>query len=324
MVQMTKMMKRVCNRPIQIDALTMCYSVVTPYHYEQLCKLDYGECYEMQEFRLYRTDGRYFDNIYIIRLFDGKNDVDFGHVKFNLCHGDKSSNIHTNEKIKVWISINNAVLYSNLLHSLDYIATCLGFEAHNVTSLDLCLDTNFNVSTTLKTLIRDKNVTTILNGKRILDRDADRPEIIYTQTGSLNKFKYLTINIKQKNALHDKTKGTSITTYDKAAEIRNASDKFYILDYYGNPKKLFRTELHLNNEEVKSYLENHGIEFTPLFLFDNVLLEDIFFHYLNSVIRFKCKDKSVCWLNILGRRKVITTPSAGYATKHKFSFINKK
>lgn len=52
----------------------------------------------------------------------------------------------------------------------------------------------------------------------------------------------------------------------------------------------------LNNEEVKSYLENHGIEFTPLSLFDEVLLEDRLFYYLNSVIRFKFKDKYVAGL----------------------------
>ncbi len=295
-------MKRVCRRRIQIDALTMCYAVVQPYHYEQLCELDYGEFYEMPEFTLYRTEGRYFDNIYIIRLFDGNEIIDYGQVKFNLCHGDKDCNTHTNEQVKVWISLNNAVLYSEAFGYLDYIATSLGFEAHNITSLDLCLDTPFNVSKTLKTLIRDKSVTTILNGRRIVDRDADRPEIIFTQTGSLNKFKYLTVNVKQKNALRDKSKGTSLTAYDKLAEIRNASEKFYILDFYNNPTKLFRTEVHLNNEEVKSYFDNSGIEFTPLVLFDEALLERMFFHYLESIIRFKHKSKQVSWLHILGRQ----------------------
>ncbi len=294
-------MKRVCRRKIKIDALTMCYAVVFPYHYEQLCELDYGDSYEMSEFTLYRTDGRYFDNIYVIRLFNGNEIIDYGQVKFNLCHGDRDSNTHTNEQVKVWITLNNPVLYSDSFYFLDYIATCLGFEAHNITTLDLCLDTPFNVSKSLKALLRDKSVTTILNGKRIIDRNEDRPEIIYTQTGSLNKFKYLTMNIKQKNALHDKSKGISITTYDKQAEIRNASDKFYILDYYNNPSKLFRTEVHLNNEEVKSYLDSNGIEFSPLVLLDEALLERMFFHYLDSVLRFRSKDKKVSWQHLLGR-----------------------
>ena len=36
-------------------------------------------------------------------------------------------------------------------------------------------------------LIKDKSVTTILNGKKIKDRDEDRSEIIYTTSGSLDK-----------------------------------------------------------------------------------------------------------------------------------------
>ena len=61
-------MKRVCYRPIQIDALTICYEVVHPYYYKQLTTLNYGECLDMDEFRLYRIEGRYFDNVYAIRL----------------------------------------------------------------------------------------------------------------------------------------------------------------------------------------------------------------------------------------------------------------
>ena len=45
-------MKRVCKRPIQLDAVTLCYEVVHPYYYEQLTTLDYGECLDMDEFIL--------------------------------------------------------------------------------------------------------------------------------------------------------------------------------------------------------------------------------------------------------------------------------
>ena len=94
------------------------------------------------------------------------------------------------------------------------------------------------------------------------------------------------------------TTGTS--SADKAGTC-TMEDYRYILDYYNNPSKLFRTEVHLNNEEVKSYLDNNGIEFTPLVLLDEALLERMFFHYLDSIIRFKSKDKQVNWQHILGR-----------------------
>ena len=295
-------MKRVCNRPIQIDALTICYEVVYPNHYEQLSSLDYGECLDLNEFRLYRTEGRYFDNVYAVRLWNGTRDIEWGYLKFNLARGDEQSNTHTSGLRKVWISLNNETLYTDDFHFLTYIEQRLGLEYHNVTSLDLCLDTPFAVSPLIKAYAHNKNVTTILNGKRITNRDEDRPELTYTTSGSLNKQgKYLTVNVKQRNALKDKSKGITVQTYDKAAEISNASDKQYILEHYGNPNRLYRTEVHLNAEDIKAYVERRGIQYTPLILIDEATLEDMFFHYLGSVIRFQSRKIDVSWEHLLGR-----------------------
>ena len=295
-------MKRVCKRQIQIDALTICYEVVHPYYYEQLSNLDYGECLDMYEFRLYRTDGRYFDNVYAIRLWNGTRDIEWGYLKFNLARGDEHSNTHTSGLRKVWMSLNNETLYTDDFHFLTYIEQRLGLEFHNVTSLDLCLDTPFSISPLIKAYLHKKDVTTILNGKRIINRDEDRAEISYTTSGSLNKQdKYKTVNIKQRNAIKDKTKGVTVQTYDKAAEISNASDKQYILEHYGNPNRLYRTEVHLNSEDIKTYVERRGIEYTPLLLSDEATLEDMFFHFLGSVIRFQCGTSDTSWGHILGR-----------------------
>ena len=295
-------MKRVCYRPIQIDALTICYEVVHPYYYKQLTTLNYGECLDMDEFRLYRIEGRYFDNVYAIRLWNGTRDIEWGTLKFNLARGDEQSNTHTSGNRKIWFSLNNETLYSDDWHYLTYIEQRLGMQFHNVTSLDLALDTPFSVSPLVKAYLHNKDVTTILNGKRITDRDEDRPEISYTFSGSLNKQdKYKTVNIKQRNALKDKSKGITVLTYDKVAEISNASDKQYILDYYGNPKRLYRTEVHLNAEDIKNYVAHRGIQYTPLILVDEAILEDMFFHFLGSVIRFQSRKVDARWEYLLGR-----------------------
>ncbi len=219
---------------------------------------------------------------------NGTHDIEWGVLKFNLARGDEQSNTHTNGNRKVWFSLSNETLYSKDTYFLTYIEQMLGLEFHNVTSLDLALDTPFSVSPLVKAYLHNKDVTTILNGKRITDRDEDRPEISYTASGSLNKQdKYKTVNIKQRNAIKDKSKGITVLTYDKAAEIINASDKQYILDYYGNPKKLYRTEVHLNAEDIKNYVEHIGIEYTPLILFDESVLEGMFFHSLGALYVFK-------------------------------------
>jgi hypothetical protein len=295
-------MKRVCKRPIQLDALTICYEVVYPYYYEQLSSLNYGECLDMDEFRLYRTEGRYFDNVYAIRLDNGKRDIEWGVLKFNLASGDELSNTHTNGNRKVWFGLNNETLYTGDIHFLTYIEQRLGLEFHNVTSLDLCLDTSFSVSPLVKSYLHNKDVATILNGKRVTDRDEDRPEISYTHSGSLNKQdKYKTVNIKQRNAIRDKNKGITVLTYDKVAEISNASDKQYVLEHYGNPKRLYRTEIHLNSEDIRNYVERRNIQYTPLILFDEATLEDMFFHFLGSVIRFQSRKVDASWEHLLGR-----------------------
>ena len=295
-------MKRICKRKIQIDALTMCYEVEKAFYYEQLQRLNYNETIDLEEFQLTRTTGRYYDNVYSIRAWNGERVIEFGQLKFNLAHGDEQSNIHINGKRKVWLTISNETLYSQDVYFLTYIEQRLGLTFHNGTTLDLALDTSFNIRKDVKMLLHNKNVTTILNGKKILDRDEDRPEINYPASGSLNnQNKYQTVNIKQRNAIKDKNKGVTIQTYDKIAEIKNSSDKQYIMEYYGNPQRLYRTEVHLNAEDIKNYVERRNIQYTPLIFFDATILEDMFFHFINSVIRFQCKTKDVSWEHLLGR-----------------------
>ena len=232
---------------------------------------------------------------------DDDTEIEFGQLKFNISRGSESDNLHENGNLKVWISLNNQTLYTKDQYNLGFIATKLGLEPHNITTLDLCKDTPFNVGKSVRKLIKDKTVTTILNGKRIKDRDEDRPEITYITSGSLNKTdKYMTVNVKQKNAIKDKNRGVTVTTYDKVAEVQNSSGKDYILNYYGNPQKLYRTEVHLNNQEVKDYLDSRGLFFN-YYMIDEAMLEDMFYHHLNSVIRFEYNKEKILWEHLLGR-----------------------
>lgn len=295
-------MKRVCKRPIQIDALQVCFSVVNPYHYDQLKELELGAIYSPYEFILQRVEGRYYNNIYNIIVIDADAEAyEFGQLKFNLSDGNEDNNTHTDGTRKVWISLSNETLYSDRFFFLDYIATSLGLELHNITKLDLCLDTPFNVSKLVWKMIKDKGISTILNGKKIKDRDEDRPELSRTISGSLNKDKYMTLNIKQRNAIRDKSKGITLICYDKEAEIRNVSGKQYIMEHYGNPKRLYRTEVHLNNEDVARYLETHDTDLTYWLFSDEATLEDMFFHFLGCVIRFQKGYRDIGWKEILGR-----------------------
>jgi hypothetical protein len=185
---------------------------------------------------------------------------------------------------------------------MQSVVTSLQLKLHNITSIDLCLDTPFRISTILRRFLRDKETTVYLNGKT-KNKKEDRPEIDYKFSGTLERFnKYQTIYIKQlKAAKKGKREGIVITTYDKKAEIISYSKKDYILDYYGNPKTLYRTELHLNNEDVMKYIGSNGIDFSLGIITDQTLREAMYFHYLSRVLRFKQGKKELTWQMILGR-----------------------
>lgn len=192
-----------------IDALTVCFEVENRYHYDCIAELDFGDCYDLNEFRLYRIEGRYYNNVYNIVFHDGEHNVEFGQLKFNLNRGTAEANLHESGNPKAWICLNNSALYSADQYNLDYIATKLGLDAHNMTTIDLCLDTPFNVSNKVKKLIRNK-------------------------------------------------------------------------------------------AEFKEYIESRNILFN-FYMMDEVVLEEMFFYHLNSVICFQKEGKKIKWENLLGR-----------------------
>lgn len=192
---------------------------------------------------------------------------------------------------KVWLSVNNRVLYTDELYYIDFISDMLGLELHNITSLDICLDMSKNIPQYLRRLIKDKSLCVILNGKSIKDRQADRPEIIYIRSGNLNKEKYLTVNIKEKKAINDKSKGRTLTAYNKLAEIANSSGKNYINDKYKQPPKIYRLEVHLNNEEIKNYIERTRTELNINTIFNINFIYSLYIDTLNHIIRFEHEGK---------------------------------
>lgn len=156
-----------------------------------------------------------------------------------------------------------------------------------------------DIARLIRKLIRNPQITTLLNGKRITNRKEDRPEITYTFSGNMDKDKYLTVNIKQKKAIKDKSKGSTLIAYNKKAEIINSSDKAYINNYYNNPSKLYRLEVHLNNEEIKDYIVKTRYELSFYSLADEKFLAKLFGYTLNSLIRFEKDGKAIDWTDLL-------------------------
>ena len=291
-----------------IDMLRLCFEITEPSFFDYLATLTPAEKADLYDFYLVRIDGKHFEYVFEIRYNDLGEDKLFGELKFGINRNDDEANTHTNGKRKAWISVSNRVLYTEEIHYLGYIADVLQLELHNITSLDLCLDMTMNIARYLRKLIRNKNLGIILNGKRITDRKADRPEIIYTMSGNLDRDKYLTVNIKQKKAIKDKSRGCTLVAYDKRAEIVNSSSKEYITDLYGQPEKLHRLEVHLNNDELKDYFNRTGEELNIGTIFNEKFLFRLFYYTLESLIRFERNGKKIDWWAVL-EGGITTTPA---------------
>lgn len=287
------------KKQVMIDALTICGETSNDGMLAELAALKIGDFIWIGDSQLFRQKGRYYDYSFEILVAPpNEQKYKFGILNFGFRNTDEESNVWPDGGYKVWIKIENRQLYTDsYLDTLHDVMSALSIEFHNMTTLDLCHDTNFNVGLAVRRRIRNKETTVILNGKVCKDRDADRDEIDYNNTGSLNRDKYRTVYIKQRKAIKDKTKGVTVTCYDKFKEIKG-SQKKYILDYYNNPEKLFRVEVHLNNEEIKQFLSSNNIGL-GLSILEDKMREQMFFDFLNRVIRFRKNKENIDWQRIL-------------------------
>lgn len=287
------------KKQVMIDALTICGETSNDGMLAELAALKIGDFVWIGDCQLFRQKGRYYDYSYEILLTPpNEQRYKFGVLSFGFRNSDEESNVWPDGSYKVWIKIENRQLYTDTyVNTLHDVMSSLSIEFHNVTTLDLCHDTFFNVGMAIRRRYRNKETTVILNGKVCKDRDADRDEIHSDNSGSLNRDKYRTVYIKQKKAIKDKTKGVTVTCYDKFKEIKE-SQKQYILDYYNNPEKLFRVEVHLNNEQIKQYLSLNNIG-CGLEVLEPKKREQMFFDFLNRVIRFRKNNENIDWQRLL-------------------------
>lgn len=235
----------------------------------------------------------------------------FGHLRFGLENKELNP-------FFVWLTIENRVLYDKFeLKKIYDFCESLNLVFHNFTVLDIAVDFKINVVSLIRKLYKDLENDTIFNGKKIQNRKKVIDGMTHLYSTTLDRLVNPTIYFKQHEAIHDKTKGVVVTAYNKVAEVKNSSEKQYILDYYGNPKTLHRFEVHLNTKQIALY--GRKIQEAPSFdwIFDQKILEDIYYDHLQSVIRFtKAKSKKkIDWRELL-----FNNP---YANQKKKSVVNK-
>lgn len=288
---------------IHIDKLKICYTLFETSPLYQLMETPL-EIYELPhwDFRLERTEGKYYDYIYKIiyleRTSNSSNDYDmqcFGTLRWGL-KADKAGEMNG----YVWIEINNKQFYlnydyniQNRLVYLNYIESCLGLNFHNLTSLDIAIDDTRNHSKKLIRAIRDEALIPILNGNRVTDRDALLEDILYIGIGSCRRIKEYSLIVQQKNG------DLRLSSYNKKREIANNSSKHYIEEANGNPNHLFRLEIRINGDTLREYLQHERVQYTPMMFCDESFLLKLFLDFSKRVLRFQRKRQVLDVIDVI-------------------------
>ena len=277
------------NDHIQIDELKICYTT-TADNLNNLMSIEIGSFIDLFGYRFYRSVSdrfRYFFEVW-------KDNEQVAQLKHGL-YTDLSD-----PKQYIYFKISNHVLYkSEQLKRTMELPDKLGFVFNNYTAIDLAIDSKTNFTSLIKRMIRDKAITTIINGKAVKDRKQVLQGVSFQYSTSLDRLKHATITIKQKKAITNKQNGITIQAYDKKAEIEQSSDKRYILDFYGQPKRLYRLEVRLHYQELKDYFSKVNGEPIIKTMSDQDLLQDLFYYHLSAVLRFTQGRKKLDWQTLI-------------------------
>lgn len=275
-----------CN----VDELKICY-IANKEDLSHLEMVEVGEYADMFGCRLYRMVNdrfRFFFDVF-------NNDEPVAQLKFGLYTDIDETTAY------VYFKVLNHILYDHeKLRRVLELPSAMGMLFNNYTAIDLAYDSSMNIPAMIKKMMRDKGITTIINGKAVRDRKSVLRGISFEYSSSLNRLNHPTITIKQAKAINNKNDGITVQAYDKKAEIEHHSNKQYILDYHGHPKRLFRLEVRLHYQELKDFFANRHIIPTTDILFDAEQLSELFQYHLGTVIRFTRKRTKIQWDELLG------------------------
>lgn len=178
----------------------------------------------------------------------------------------------------------------NLIPLITFIADDLNLEFNNITTLEVAMDCNFNISAKLRKLIKDyENYDMFINGKKVQDPNRVLP--LYHETFKRNRKRLIytpTLYFEQA-----KTDAPLMRIYNKTDEINDTSNgKNYINDWngFGNIDT-YRVEVRLKSNSIKEYLTRLDTDRHPLDLLqDPDALFSIWNHFGNRLVYFRHVD----------------------------------
>ena len=274
---------------IVIDELKLCY-LADRETMACLAKVEVGAWLELHHYKFYRLLNERF-RFFFVLVEDG---MEVAQLKFGHFTDEEDAPLY------VYLKVLNHVLYdAERLQRLIALPDEFGMVFNNFTAVDLALDSKVNFPSLIKRMMRDKTITTIINGKAVKDRKKVLQGVSFEYSSTMDRLNHPTITLKQKKAITNRCDGISVQAYDKKAEIEHHSDKTYILDYYGSPKRLYRFEIRLHYQELKDYFALCKVAPVPEDVLDAECLRKMFFYHLSAVIRFTRGRHKIDWETLL-------------------------
>ena len=219
-------------------------------------------------------------------MFEGIYGVFYAQQEFGILLFDRFSD---KEKKYCWLSIRNQVFYSNMMSiaMLNDFQDAVGFEGiNNITQLDLACDLSFNPVPKIKKLLKMDDVSVVRCGTKIEDKKQVIDGLFFLHPTSGLKELAPTLYFS------DTDKRKSFVVYDKKKEIQR-SNKAYIADYYGNPRRWYRLEIRLSSDEMFRYFKKNDISPSVDLLIDQSFLKSMYDEFLFRLLHFSYKRKSI-------------------------------
>ncbi|MBR6930122.1 MAG: hypothetical protein IKH61_07840 [Bacteroidales bacterium] len=193
------------------------------------------------------------------------------------------------EKKYCWLSIRNQVFYSDMMSIalLNEFQDAVGFECiNNITQLELACDLSFNPVPRIKKLLKREDVAVVRCGAKIEDKKQVIDGLFFLHPTSGLK------ELAPTMYFSDTDKRKSFVVYDKKKEIQR-SNKAYIADYYGNPRRLYRMEIRLTSDELFRYFQKYDISPSVDLLVDQSFLKSMYDEFLFRLFHFSYRRKSI-------------------------------
>lgn len=178
---------------------------------------------------------------------------------------------------------------SNIVACVDYIAEDLGLVFVSITELHIANDSNVNKIAKLMSYKRNiANYDMIVNRKKVEGAREKNQGYKEVWQSSRKRRVNPTIYLEQRKDVAPK-----LCCYNKSIEIAEESDKDYVKAWndFGEQTIIYRAELRLRWESIKSYFEEKGIRGYGIFnaILRSEILKEMFEHFSSRLIYFRDK-----------------------------------